>query len=47
MSWAMPKESNVRVADGRFDNTAGLLSGVDSEPHVVDVVERIEHTEDV
>ena len=35
------------VADGRFDDLAGLLRGVDGDLHVADVVQGIEDPEDV
>lgn len=35
------------VTDDGLDDTSSLLGGIDSELHVVDIVERVEYSEDV
>lgn len=37
----------TRVTDSTFNNTTCLLGGVDTELHVFDIVQRIEHSENV
>lgn len=35
------------VTDGSLDHTTSFLSGGDSELHVLEVVQRVENTEDI